>query len=50
VTMAAAGVVAFLAVWGTLFPRQRHILRPLSDTPPRFPTPPETPQQPNHRS
>jgi len=34
-----AGVVAFLVVWGTLFPGQRHILRPLRDTAPRFPTP-----------
>jgi hypothetical protein len=34
-----AGVVAFLVVWGTLFPGQRHILRPLRDTTPRFPTP-----------
>jgi hypothetical protein len=41
--MVAAGVVAFLAVWGTLFPLQRHTLRPLRDTPPRFPTPPEAP-------
>jgi hypothetical protein len=38
----AAGVVAFLVVWGTLFPLQRHVLRPLRDTP-RFPTPPEAP-------
>lgn len=38
-----AGVVAFLAVWGMLFPWQRHILRPLDDTTPRFPTPPEAP-------
>jgi hypothetical protein len=37
-----AGVVAFLVVWGTLFPLQRHVLRPLRD-PPRFPTPPEAP-------
>jgi hypothetical protein len=37
----AGGVVAFLVVWGTLFPLQRHILRPLSDTTPRFPTPPD---------
>jgi hypothetical protein len=35
----AGGAVAFLAVWGALFPRQRYILRPLSDTKPRFPTP-----------
>ena len=35
----AGGVVAFLTVWGALFPRQRYILRPLSDTKPRFPTP-----------
>jgi hypothetical protein len=41
--LVAGGVMAFLAVWGVLFPRQRHILRPLSDTTPRFPTPPEVP-------
>jgi hypothetical protein len=35
----AGGAVAFLAVWGALFPRQRYILRPLSDTKPRFPAP-----------
>jgi hypothetical protein len=39
----AAGVVAFLAVWGMLFPRQRHVPRPLDDPTPRFPTPPEAP-------
>jgi hypothetical protein len=38
-----AGVVAFLAVFGTLFPLQRQILRPLRDMAPRFPTPPEAP-------
>ena len=37
--MVAAGVVAFLAVWGMLTSRQRQILRPLSDMTPRFPTP-----------
>ena len=37
----AAGVVAFLAVWGTLFPLQRFTLHALRDTTPRFPTPPE---------
>jgi hypothetical protein len=36
----AGGAVAFLGVWGTLFPLQRQILRPLRDTP-RFPTPQE---------
>ena len=36
----AAGVAAFLVVWGTLFPMQRYILHPLRDTTPRFPTPP----------
>jgi len=41
--LAVAGVVAFLAVWGILFPWQRHVLRPLSDTTPRFPSPPEAP-------
>ena len=39
----AAGVAAFVAVWGTLFPLQRYTLRPLTDTTPRFPTPPEAP-------
>ncbi|MGH3476902.1 MAG: hypothetical protein ACRDQD_08690 [Nocardioidaceae bacterium] len=39
----AAGVAAFLAVWGTLFPMQRYTLRPLTDPTPRFPTPPEAP-------
>ncbi len=39
----AAGVAAFLAVWGTLFPLQRYTLRPLTDTTPRFPTPPDAP-------
>jgi hypothetical protein len=41
--LVAGGVVAFLAVWGLLFPWQRHVLRPLSDTTPRFPSPPEAP-------
>jgi hypothetical protein len=41
--VAAAGVAAFLAVWGTLFPLQRYTLRPLTDTTPRFPAPPEAP-------
>ena len=36
--LVAGGAVAFLAVWGILFPLQRQILRPLRDTP-RFPTP-----------
>jgi hypothetical protein len=39
----AAGV-AFLVVWGTLFPLQRHTLRPLRDMTPRFPTLPKAPQ------
>jgi hypothetical protein len=39
----AGGVVAFLAVWGTLFRLQLHTLRPLRNTTPRFPTPPEAP-------
>ena len=39
----AAGVAAFLVVWGTLFPMQRYILHPLRDTTPRFPTPPDGP-------
>lgn len=45
--LVAGGVVAFLAVWGTLFPIQRHILHPLRDTTPRFPTPPEVPKNPS---
>jgi hypothetical protein len=40
--MVAAGVAAFLVVWATLLALQRHVLRPLGDTP-RFPTPPEAP-------
>src|SRR5215207_9394377 len=40
-TLVAGGVVAFLAVWGTLFPMQRYVLHPLRDTTPRFPTPQE---------
>jgi hypothetical protein len=40
--MVAAGVAAFLVVWATLLALQRHVLRPLRDTP-RFPTPPEAP-------
>jgi hypothetical protein len=42
-SVVAAGVVAFLVVWGTLFPRQWHTLRPLRDTTSRFPTPPKAP-------
>jgi hypothetical protein len=38
----AAGVVAFLAVWGGLMPLQRHSVDPLRATTPRFPTPPGT--------
>ena len=38
-----AGVAAFLAVFGTLFSRQRRIFRTLRDMAPRFPTPPEAP-------
>jgi hypothetical protein len=38
-TLVAGGVVAFVVVWGTLFPLQRQILRPLRDLAPRFPTP-----------
>jgi hypothetical protein len=37
------GVMAFLAVWGTLFPLQRHTLHPLRHKTPKFPTPPEAP-------
>ena len=39
----AAGVVAFLALWGGLMPLQRQSMDPLRDTTPRFPTPPDTP-------
>jgi spore maturation protein SpmA len=39
----AAGVVAFLALWGGLMPLQRHSVDPLRDTTPRFPTPPDLP-------
>ena len=42
--LVAGGVVAFLAVWGTLFPMQRYVLHPLRDTTPRFPTPRESPR------
>jgi hypothetical protein len=42
-SVVAAGVVAFLVVWGTLFPLQRHTLRPLRDTTSRFPTPAKAP-------
>jgi hypothetical protein len=39
----AAGVVAFLVVWGGLMPLQRHSRSPVRNTTPRFPTPPDTP-------
>jgi len=39
--LVADGVVAFLAVWGTLFPLQRHTLHPLRHKTPKFPTPQE---------
>jgi hypothetical protein len=39
--LVAGGVVAFLAVWGTLFPMQRHTLHPLRHKTPKFPTPQE---------
>jgi len=39
----AAGVVAFLAVWGGLMPLQRHTVDPLRDTTSKFPTPPDIP-------
>jgi hypothetical protein len=39
----AAGVVAFLAVWGGLMPLQRHSVDPFRGTTPRFPTPPDIP-------
>jgi hypothetical protein len=38
----AAGVVAFLAVWGGLMPLQRHTVDPLRHKPPKFPTPQDT--------
>jgi hypothetical protein len=37
----AAGVVAFLAVWGALFSLQRLNLRVLRHSSTRFPTPPD---------
>jgi hypothetical protein len=39
----AAGVVAFLALWGGLMPLQRQSMDPLRDMTPRFPTPPDIP-------
>ena len=39
----AAGVTAFLAVWGVLFRLQLHSLRPFHNATPRFPTPPDLP-------
>jgi hypothetical protein len=39
----AAGVVAFLVVWGALFSLQRSNLRVLRHVSPRFPTPPDEP-------
>jgi hypothetical protein len=44
----AAGVVAFLAVWGGLMPLQRHTVDPLRHRPPRFPTPQDRPFPPPH--
>ena len=43
VALVAGGTAAFLAVWGGLMPLQRQTVSPLRRTPPRFPTPPETP-------
>jgi hypothetical protein len=37
--LVAGGVVAFVVVWGTLFPLQRQTLDPLRREKPRFPTP-----------
>lgn len=39
----AAGVVAFLLVWGALYLLQRHSLLPFRDQAPRFPSPPSGP-------
>jgi hypothetical protein len=39
----AAGVVAFLVIWGALFSLQRSNLRVLRRVSPRFPTPPDEP-------
>jgi hypothetical protein len=39
--LVSGGVVAFLTVWGTLFPLQRHTLQPLRHKTPRFSTPPQ---------
>jgi hypothetical protein len=38
----AGGIVAFLVVWTVLLLFQLQALRPLQDTKPRFPTPPDT--------
>jgi hypothetical protein len=43
VALVAGGTVAFVAVCRSLVPLQRHTLRLLRDTTPRFPTPPEAP-------
>jgi hypothetical protein len=41
----AAGIVAFVVVWGVLFRFQFYTLRPVRHTTPRFPTPPDLPQE-----
>ena len=40
----AGGAAAFLAVWGGLMPLQRHTVDPLRHNTPKFPTPPDQPQ------
>jgi hypothetical protein len=44
VAVVAGGAAAFLAVWGGLMPLQRHTVDPLRHTTPKFPTPPDQPQ------
>jgi hypothetical protein len=46
VAVVAGGVAAFLAVWGGLMPLQRHTADPLRRKTPRFPTPPDAPEEP----
>jgi hypothetical protein len=41
----AGGIVAFVVVWALLLRFQLHALRPLRDTTPRFPTPPDRSQE-----
>jgi hypothetical protein len=47
VAVVAGGAVAFLTVWGGLMPLQRHTMDPLRHNMPKFPTPPDQPQDAN---